>query len=229
MVRTGFPKQDNGYAYAGTDIAKLRHRMKGYSVIWPKENFYEGTIPTDGQVFDLIEFSYEFIAEAQDPSLHSYMSHSHYKYNRDSGRDKFANDVNRIFERNGIAFELKDGEIMRIAPAMLQESLADAVFKTGDAILDNLLEVSRQKIMNCALEVRREALEKIWDAWERLKTIGAYIFLPRPKSCTVSLAPGAGRRLTQRWEDLLAWPADICASSSRTVTTLIHRNRKKWI
>jgi hypothetical protein len=169
-----FPnKCDDGYAYAGTDVAKLRHRMKGYGVLWPKEGFYEGTLPTDGQVFDLIEFSCEFIAEAQDPSFHSYMSHSHYKYNRDSGRDKFANDVNRIFERNGVAFELKEGEIVRIVPAVLQESLANTVFRTGDAILDNLLEVSRQKIMNRALEVRREALEKIWDAWERLKTIEA--------------------------------------------------------
>ena len=145
--------------------------MKGYGVIWPQESFYEGNLPTDGQVFDLIEFSYEFIAEAREPSFHSYMSHSHYKYDRNSGRDRFANDVNRIFERNGIAFELKEGEIVRIVPAVLQEVLAETVFRTGD--LDNLLEVSRQKIMNRALEVRREALEKIWDAWERLKTIEA--------------------------------------------------------
>ena len=57
-----------------------------------------------------------------------------------------------------------------------------------------------------------------------------------------SLPDPNGVRCIQRWalaiEDtpkmsglarLDSWPADICASSSRTVTTLIHRNRKKWI
>jgi hypothetical protein len=167
-----FPnKCDDGYAYAGTDIAKLRHRMKGYNVIWPKESSHEGGTPTDGQVFDLVEFSYEFIAEALNPSFHSYMGHSHYDFNPDSGRAKFENDVNRIFERNGVAFELTEGELVRIAPAVLQEVLSGAAFNTRDTILDDLLETARRKFMNHAIEVRRESLEKIWDAWERLKTI----------------------------------------------------------
>lgn len=51
--------------------------------------------------------------------------------------------LNRMFERNGMAFELKDGEVMRIAPAVLHEDLAVSVFRTGDATLDELLETSR--------------------------------------------------------------------------------------
>ncbi|MBI4472758.1 MAG: hypothetical protein HY646_08825 [Acidobacteria bacterium] len=166
-----FPnKCDDGYAYAGTDVEKLQNTMKGFGVIRPKDNFYS-TPPSDGQIFDLMEFSYEFIAEALEPYFHSYMSHSHYKYNQETGREKFAGDVNRIFERNGVAFELKEGEIIRIAPTVLQEVLSGAAFNTGDTILDDLLETARRKFMNHAIEVRREALEKIWDAWERLKTI----------------------------------------------------------
>jgi hypothetical protein len=79
--------------------------------------------------------------------------------------------VNRMFERNGMAFELKDGEVVRIAPAVLHEDLAVSVFRTGDATRDELLEASRQKILNRSLDVRRESLEKLWDAWERLKTL----------------------------------------------------------
>ncbi len=45
------------------------------------------------------------------------------------------------------------------------------MFRTGDATLDDLLEASRQKILNRSLDVRRESLEKLWDAWERLKTL----------------------------------------------------------
>jgi hypothetical protein len=168
-----FPaKCGDGYAYAGTDFTSLRERMKGYGVLWPRDVDAQNP-PDDGQVFDLLEFAYEFIAEAKDPSYHSYMSHSHYSYDADTGREKFAHDVNRICERNGMAFELTRGEVIRIAPAVLHESLAATVFKTGDTVLDELLEVSRQKFLNRALGIRRESLEKLWDAWERLKTVEA--------------------------------------------------------
>jgi hypothetical protein len=104
-------------------------------------------------------------------STTSYTSHSHYDYDQDGGRDRFAHDVNRIFERNGIAFRLEHGEITRIAPAILHESLAEAVFQTGDTQLDKLLEAARRKFLNRSMDVRRESLEKLWDAWERLKTV----------------------------------------------------------
>ncbi len=152
------------------DFTKLKGTMEGYSLLWPPE-VDQFNPPADGQIFDLLEFAYEFIAEAKDPSLHSYMSHSHYSYDRESGREKFTQDVNRIFERNGIAFELKNGEMVRIAPGVLHEILADTFFKTGDGVLDEMLEVSRRKFLHRSPEVRREALEKLWDAWERLKTV----------------------------------------------------------
>jgi AbiJ N-terminal domain 4 len=168
-----FPdKCGDGYAYAGTDFTKLRETMKGYGLLWPADIDRQNP-PDDGHIFDLLEFSYEFIAEAKDPSYHSYMSHSHYSYDRDAGREKFAYDVNRIFERNGMTFELVHGEVIRIAPAALHESLASTVFNTGDKVLDELLEVSRHKFLHHALAVRRESLEKLWDAWERLKTVEA--------------------------------------------------------
>jgi len=167
-----FPdKCADGYFYAGTDTERLRQTVRGYGLFWPHDDLDIARPPSDGQVFELIEFAYEFIAEAKNPRLHSYMSHSHFDYDHDAGREKFAHDVNRIFERNGMAFKLEHGEIIRIAPAILHESLAQTVFKTGDDQLDKLLEVSREKFLNRSLDVRRESLEKLWDAWERLKTI----------------------------------------------------------
>jgi hypothetical protein len=151
--------------------------MNGYALLWPAEILHAGVTSeaagavTDGQIFDLLEFSYEVIAQPDEGSYHSYFSHSHYSYDQDAGRHKFAEDVNRLFERNGIAFELKDGEIIRLAPAALQEALASTVFHTGDAHLDETLEDARTKFLNKDLKVRRESLEKLWDAWERLKTL----------------------------------------------------------
>lgn len=167
-----FPdKCRDGYAYAGTDFAKLQTTMAGYDLWWPRQQIDPDRPPSDGQVFDIIEFAYEYVAEAQNPQFHSYMSHSHYTYDREAGQEKFDADVNRIFERNGLAFELTRGEVSRIAPALLDDRLAQTLFRTGDAELDRLLETARKEFLNRALEVRRESLEKLWDAWERLKTL----------------------------------------------------------
>ena len=167
-----FPdKCGDGHAYAGTDFSKLEATMAGYGLLWPRQQFDPDAPPPDGEVFDLVEFSYEHVAQALDPQFHSYMSHSHYRYDQDAGREKFAEDVNRIFERNGMAFQLVDGEINRIAPAVFDEALSQAQFRTGDAALDELLETARRKFLHRDLAVRREALEKLWDVWERLKTL----------------------------------------------------------
>ena len=44
-----------GYAYAGTDLRKLKATMDGYGVLWPSQ--VEDNNPLDGQIFDLVEFS----------------------------------------------------------------------------------------------------------------------------------------------------------------------------
>ena len=49
--------------------------------------------------------------------------------------------------------------------------LAVGSFATGDSVLNHMLEAGRNKFLDPAPAIRREALEKLWDAWERLKTI----------------------------------------------------------
>jgi hypothetical protein len=166
-----FACQD-GQGNAGTDVRKLQTMLATYNVIWPIDWRGASERPEDGQIFDLVEFSYEHIGEPNDYAQHSYWGHSHYTYDQEGGRKKFEADVNRIFERNGMAFELKQGEVTRIAPTGLADVLAQSVFKTGDATLDELLEDSRTRFLHRDVKVRKESLERLWDAWERLKTIG---------------------------------------------------------
>jgi hypothetical protein len=66
---------------------------------------------------------------------------------------------------------MANGEIVRLAPAVLRESLMTAMFVTGDSELDTLLETARARYVDPDLNSRRESLEKLWDAWERLKTL----------------------------------------------------------
>jgi hypothetical protein len=163
----------DGYAYAGTATGRLQRDMAAYKILWPPDQIGANPPATDGQVFDAVEYSYQHVAEPGEPSYHSYMSHSHYGYNQEVGRARFQDDINTLFQRNGLAFELRDGEVTRISPAVLHEALDTAIFQTGDNELDKLLETTREKFLNKSLDVRKEGLEKLWDAWERLKTVEA--------------------------------------------------------
>lgn len=159
----------------GTDPQKLRDGLAAFSVIypddWPKYADGDYHYPTDPQLFDLVEFLYEHAGKPHSYSWHSFFGHGHLSFDKEKGRAEFEADINRFFERNGLAFELKHGEVTRIAPTGLQEALATTVFKSGDVELDRLLETAREKFLNRSSDIRKEGLEKLWDAWERLKTI----------------------------------------------------------
>lgn len=165
-----FECQDGGLN-AGCDVSKLKGALEAYNLVWPEEWRRAEKIPADGQIFDLVEFSYEHVAFPEPYQFHSYWRHDHFNYDQEKGRAVFTEEINRVFERHGIAFELVEGEVTRMAPTGLQEALAETVFRTGDAELNRLLETARQKFLNRSLDVRKEGLEKLWDAWERLKTI----------------------------------------------------------
>ena len=165
------PCHDPPYDSIGCDLNKLKEGLAAYKVIWPREWPQDDQWPSDPQLFDLLEFLYEHAGVPKSYYHHPFFGHEHYSYNKEEGGAKFEGDINRFFERNGLAFELKNGEVIRIAPTGLQEALAETVFKTGDKDLDRLLETAREKFLHRSLDTRKEGLEKLWDAWERLKTV----------------------------------------------------------
>jgi hypothetical protein len=74
--------------------------------------------------------------------------------------------------------DIHDAEVKALAalgdtrtPTVLRETLSCAIFCTGDARLDTMLEDSRVKFLNTDPAVRRESLERLWDCWERLKSL----------------------------------------------------------
>ena len=69
--------------------------------------------------------------------------------------------------------EVRDMRLVRVLSdsPLLTKPLSGCTFKTEDAILNKLLESARVKFLSDDQNLRREALEKLWDAWERLKTI----------------------------------------------------------
>ncbi|WP_173519405.1 hypothetical protein [Ensifer sesbaniae] len=136
--------------------------------------WYHGEdMPRTLDALDMIQFCWRCVGKPIHQSYHPYFQHYHLRFEVEEGREDFRTDINRIFRRNGLAYELKeDGSIERLVPPVLREALASAYFHTRDSELNRMLETARSKIGDPGEEIRREALEKLWDAWERLKTLG---------------------------------------------------------
>ena len=132
------------------------------------EGFWGGN-----DLFDTIEFCWNCIGEPVKGSYHSYFQHYHLNFDIDAGQEKFCEDINRIFRRNGLVYELsQQGRIQRLVSPVLHKKLLSPQFRTGDEELDNMLEIAQNKFLNSDQPIRYEALEALWDAWERLKTTG---------------------------------------------------------
>jgi hypothetical protein len=113
-----FPAQcPDGTANSGVNAERLKAAMDGYRVIWPRDALVqEDNRPSDHQMSDLLEFTYEHVALPVQNSYHSFFQHHHFGYDQGEGRRQFAQEVNRLFERNGIAYQLHEGQVERLSP-----------------------------------------------------------------------------------------------------------------
>jgi len=161
----------DGEGVAGTDLDAFVQALRGVipQVDWPLP---ASPLPDTPTVLDIVEFCYGAVAEPIRLSYHPYYSHHHLDFDRESGRSTFRAQINNILGRNGLVYDLQEnGSIIRLAPEGLREELMRTVFASGDKELDMILESARHKFLSPELDVRKEALEKLWDAWERLKTL----------------------------------------------------------
>jgi len=209
-----FPERcPEGQAICGSDegviAASVIAEMPGLT--WPLETSrlvddgflrqQEPFAPDTVLILDFVEFVYASVAKPIPGRLHDYFNHHHLTFDQQSGQEEFRATVNRIFARNGLAFEmLSNGRIVRVLPPVLGDDLKRMVFRTGDRILDNMLEESRTKFTDRNPLLRREGLERLWDAWERLKSLAD----PEDKKKSISIildATANEATLRQRLED----------------------------
>lgn len=143
-------------------------RLVDDSFLQQREPFAPDTL----LILDFVEFVYASAAKPVPGKHHDFFNHHHFTFDQPAGQEEFRATVNRIFSRNGMAFEmLSTGHIVRVLPPVLGEELRRTIFRTGDRTLDNMLEECRLKFSDRNPLVRREALERLWDAWERIKSL----------------------------------------------------------
>lgn len=169
-----FPDQcPDGQGVVGTDDRAMGLAAQGDvpGLEWPLN---PRQVPPTLLALDFVEFCFIHVAEPKHRNYHGFYRHHHLDFYRDDGRVAFCEAMNRVFARNQLAFELEaTGMIRRIAPPVLRERLYESVVDTGDPKLDELLGVAREKYLDPDPGTRREGLEKLWDAFERAKTVGA--------------------------------------------------------
>lgn len=161
----------DGEAICGCDVRAfgLALRAEIPELDWP---FNERVTPPTLAVLDLLEFMYRHASAPRERSYHSYYGHSHFTFDVDKGREEMWEQINRLLARGGMAYELDEyGKIERLASPAVEEQLARGLPPTRDEEFDALLETAISKYRSPDIAVRREALEQLWDAFERSKTI----------------------------------------------------------
>ncbi|HCF6898622.1 TPA: AbiJ-NTD4 domain-containing protein [Pseudomonas aeruginosa] len=184
-----YPEQcSDGGAICGNDVQSLQRAIEAelHGLSWPLQtqqdsldepNSYRSEMvpwcPPTLLALDFIEFVWRKVAKPITVGkYHDYYRHHHLMFDQDSGRAEFHEEVNLILARNALAYKLSAyGEIQRVLPAVIGEALVRAYFRTGDSTLDNMLNESRVKFSDPDPLIRREALERLFDSWERIKSM----------------------------------------------------------
>jgi hypothetical protein len=181
-LRTGlfiedFPDRscvDHGFeeAITGCNEHQFFLRLRGDHPDIPVP-FNPDVLPETVAALELVEFCHRHASQPFAPAAHDHFAHRHYlNFRRAEGQAQLAEQINSIFERNHLAYELQvNGEVRRLMPAVLREALASAEFRTEDHELNRLLESARLGIGSPDFHQRYNSLRDLWDAFERPKTL----------------------------------------------------------
>jgi len=167
-----FPKPcPDGSILCGCDERVFKDMLEA-EVPWIEWPLRLDTIPETYVVLDMLEFCAKAVGAPIQGTYHNYFEHFHLTWDRATGLKAFVDDINRLFTRNGFAFQFdSDGKAQRRLPDALRQTLNWSRFSTGDSETDRLLEAAREAIGNPRIDQRRDSLEKLWDAFERIKTL----------------------------------------------------------
>ena len=175
-----FPENcPDGKGICGIDFDKLRTTLK-YEI--PNLYFNERNIldlPTEENetvffaIFDLIEYIYKNGKDISNKEFHNYFGH--YDFHDLQSHlfiEDFLKEINALFQKTGLSYHLtEDGIVERI----IDNSVLNA---ETEELISQIQEKGLQELLNDAISLyktpsnsaRQDSVEKIWDAFERLKT-----------------------------------------------------------
>ena len=141
----------------------------------------DAPVSTDAAL-DIVDFVALHIDQPTRRDPHNYFRHEHLLFRAhhadpfhdalSPGQARFRKDIDLLFGRNGIAFTLGDDmRVRRLGPPEARSLISDFTPNSGDRQLDAKLNDAMTRFLSRAPGDRRDALEKLWDAFEMVKHI----------------------------------------------------------
>ncbi|OXM50253.1 hypothetical protein CFP71_27860 [Amycolatopsis thailandensis] len=180
-----FPERDcpDGDSITGTDEVTFFDALDAHVQDLPVLPLSTAAAVDATVVLDIIDFMMLHIDQPTRRTSHDFFGHTHYAFDEpmvinagnsspNTGQEQFARDVDLLFARNGIAFTIGDNRfVTRLAPVEARSLVSEFEPHTGDPILDDKLTDALARFLSRRPAARQDALEKLWDAFERLKTL----------------------------------------------------------
>lgn len=176
---------DNPSNIWAVDTEKLNDDLQIYTGLsWPLVTTMEDNdswiserkawAPDKYKVFDTLEFLFSKTTTADnDGFYHSYFDHHHLSFKKDGvAQAEFCKQINDLFRATGMIYEfdLQSGHVQVILGGETKELIHNALsFRLLDIEFQEMLSEACTKISHAKLNISYQALEKLWDAYERLK------------------------------------------------------------
>jgi hypothetical protein len=169
--------EDGESHVTGTDETMFLDSLKAHVPQAGEIPLATSRLPSTLVVLDILDFVALHIDQPSGRVFHRYFGHEHLLFRRDQqwttpSEAQLRRDVDLIFARNGIAFSFGDDmRIHRLGPPEARQLMSDFRPKTGDPELDAKLMDAMSRFQSRTATDRQDGLEKLWDAFERLKTL----------------------------------------------------------
>ena len=100
----------DGDVPTGTNRQLLREAMQAEIPDLPTislwDDYVSGDPPPTLSILDMIEFCWRCISKPILRGYHDFFKHNHLRFDVETGREEFRENINRIFRRNGLAYQL---------------------------------------------------------------------------------------------------------------------------
>lgn len=177
--------RDNTSQVWAVDTRKLSNDLEIHTrLTWPLKTTHIDEIawmcdpiewaPTQYETFDVVEFLFGKLSTAEESgNLHTHFGHYHLSFPKNTvAQDEFSKGLNDLFCATGMIYEFDQtsGQVKTIlgveTKELIQNALSNRIF---DAEYQVMLHDACVKISSPRLDESYQALEKLWDAFERLK------------------------------------------------------------
>lgn len=155
-------------------------------------------------LLDYIEFFAQNCRDVYEGTFHRHFGHHHLTFGQtDKIFKNFQLEINELFEKTGLLYHLTNGKIIEriVENSPLTPEIEETLSQVKEPGLKELFEEALSLYRRPSPRDTRDAVEKLWDAFERLKTYYNELDKKNSVNKIVNDMAGGETRLAE-WFDL---------------------------